>query len=111
MEGNETAASNDCRHLLWLVFLPHCGGRGFCIGLVESRFPRQPTEILESANMIISNSTVNKAKYFVVRWIDEIYTEYNDVNEEGESKRSERESAERLFRYCQVNSERLLRDS
>ena len=33
----------------------------------------------------------NKTKYFVLRWFDEVCFEYNELNEEAESKRLERD--------------------
>ena len=33
----------------------------------------------------------NKTKYFVLYWFDEVCSEYNEVNEEAESKRHLRE--------------------
>ena len=45
----------------------------------------------------------NKTTYFVLCWFDEVCSEFNDVNEEAESKKSVREA--RLLRYCQVTSE------
>ena len=33
----------------------------------------------------------NRTKYFVLRWFDEVCSEYNEVNEEAVSKRREKE--------------------
>ena len=57
----------------------------------------------------------NKTKYFVLRWFDEVCSEFNDVNEEAESKKSVREceTVEILpsdFRDSRETPKRVLRD-
>ena len=62
----------------------------------------------------------NKTKYFVLRRFDELCSEYNEVNEEADSKRGERECwetveiiivfSERLLRDCRRTGERLPKD-
>ena len=62
----------------------------------------------------------NKTKYFMLCRFDEVCSEYNEVNDEAESKRHQRvcwetvdilPSAKRLLRDCWETAERLLRDS
>ena len=43
----------------------------------------------ETASEILKET--NNTKYFVIRWFDEVCSEYNEVNEEAESKRHEQE--------------------
>ena len=59
-------------------------------------------------SVILVNVKYKKTKYFVLRLFDEVCSDYNEVNEEAESKRQE--TPERLPRDFRETSERLLRD-
>ena len=54
----------------------------------KSRFWRQ---IIYNFIVLAAYLGYNKTKYFVLRWFDEVCSENNEVNEEAESKRLERE--------------------